>query len=1076
MSLIDTGATHTCIPSTSWDLLKECGHVIRPIHGTATVADGGSADITGIVKLQIRFGKHSYWTGDVFLMKNLPFPLLIGTNTLEDLEAKLDVKKNRITFTTNNGNETVEGVYLEKSFNSCNRSIQNVKVDPLTFEDGVKFNLNNGLEDSKENNHSTEDSYITEDPVLPMEFSQNPSMEDLELLHPNITTEQKQHFNQYLRNWKENFKSSPGLTTAAECKIYVDSSVPPIKQRSIRMSLADQRTAEAEIQRLLEQDIIEPSESEWCSPAFLVDKKGGSKRLVVNYKALNAVSKKNSAPIPRIDECLKILQESKFVSTLDLQQGFYQVKMSEDSKHYTAFCLPPSHFYQFKRMAFGLTNSPAVFQSMMQKVLRPVLNKSCFVYIDDLLITSTSYEKHVQNLSEVFELLYNAGLAINWDKCKFLKHETEFLGYCVGSGKLKAAPSKLGAVKDFPRPKTLKQLRRFLGMVGWFRCFIPFLSDKAACLNEMLKKNETFSWNEERDKAFKELKNCLINPPILSVPDQSLPYEIHADASDSGIGAVLLQKKNEQNHVVAFASRSLTKHEKNYPVTQKECLALIWAVERWKHYISGNGTTICYTDHSSLLWLANLKSPTNRLARWVCRLSEFDLKIIHKKGKFNFVPDCLSRTMDISATEIKTPDFQNIKDQWYLELRQLIIDKPDLYPTFKVDLPYITKCVRHPVTGETEERYLVPSDYREELLKSYHNDITAGHLGVNKTFHRLADRFYWPRMRQDIKNYVTACHTCQQYKISNLGPSGHMAIREPVLTPFKMICADLAGPLPMTPEKYRYVLTIVDLATKYVIAKPLRTATADSIVNIFNNDVNLIHGSPQVILTDNGSQFAGKTFKKYCESINSKLHLIPRHFPSANPCERYIKTLKTMMSIYAKEDQRNWGKNLQYLTFAINTSRNETTGFTPTRLVFGRELRSQYELAADVQDGKCTEFDPLKYDQELQGSLKKIFNHVRESASKAMTTQAKLYNLRRRDGNQFPVGSIVWKKNFPKSNAGERVTAKLCEKYQGPFQVTHVWSPTQVELADLKGNNKGRWHITHLKMVMGQTNTTGGNL
>lgn len=1074
MALIDTGATHTCIPATSWDFLKECGHIIRPINGTATVADGGNASISGVVKLTMRFGNHSVWTGDVFLMKNLPFPLLIGTNTLEGLEARLDVKSNKISFTTSRGTELIEGVYLGKTkIPSCNSIGQ---VVPLSFEGGVKINLRSDLDDDIYNNGETDGPYATEDPVPPIEFSQNPSLADLELPHPAVTDKQRNHFNEFLRKWKNIFKKSPGVTTAAECKIFVDPTVPPIKQRSIRMSLTDQQKAEAEIQRLLDLDIIEPSESEWCSPAFLVDKKGGSKRLVVNYKALNAVTKKNSAPIPRIDECLKILQDSNFVSTLDLQQGFYQVNMAEDSKHYTAFCLPPSHFYQFKRMAFGLTNSPAVFQTMIQKVLRPLLFKTCFVYIDDLLITSKTYENHVKNLTEVFELLFKAGLAINWDKCQFLKHETEFLGYCVGSGKLKAATSKLGAVKDFPRPKTLKQLRRFLGMVGWFRCFIPFLSDKAACLNDMLKKNEPFTWNEEREKAFNELKNCLVNPPVLSVPDESLPYEIHTDASDTGIGAVLLQKKNGQNHVVAFASRSLTKHEKNYPVTQKECLALIWAVERWRHYISGNGTTTCYTDHSSLLWLANLKSPTNRLARWVCRLSEFDLKIIHKKGKFNFVPDCLSRTFDIATNEVQVPDFQKVTDPWFLQLRQRIIDHPDSFPTFKVNHPFITKYVKHPVTGDTEERLLVPSDFREELMKNFHCDLTSGHLGASKTFHKLADRFYWPKMRQNIKKYVTECHTCQQYKISNLGPAGHMAIREPMIKPFKMVCADLAGPLPMTVDKYRYVLTIVDLATKYVVAKPLRKATADLIIEIFKKDLTLVHGCPEVILTDNGSQFAGKSFSKYCESINAKLHLIPKHFPSANPCERYIKTLKTMMSIFAREDQRNWGKNLPYLTFAINTSRNETTGFTPSRLIFGRELRSQYELAADAHEGRCIEFDPLKYDQELQGSLKKIFQHVRTAASKAMVTQAKTYNLRRREGNQFPVGSLVWKKNFPKSDGGARITAKLCEKYQGPFKVTHVWSPSQVELADLAGKSKGRWHITHLKNVVGQTKSTGGNL
>jgi hypothetical protein len=271
----------------------------------------------------------------------------------------------------------------------------------------------------------------------------------------------------------------------------------------------------------------------------------------------------------------------------------------------------------------------------------------------------------------------------------------------------------------------------------------------------------------------------------------------------------------------------------------------------------------------------------------------------------------------------------------------------------------------------------------------------------------------------------------------------------------------------MTYTQFRYILVIVDLATKYVIAKPLRTATASSVVKVFQDHLVLVHGCPQVIMTDNGSQFAGHVFQQFCDSVHAKLHLIPRHFPSANPCERYIKTLKTMMSIYAKGDHRNWSENLPYLTLALNTARNETTGFSPVKLVYGRDLRSPYELAADVQDGDTAPFDPLVYDKDLQGSLKKMFKHVRGAASKAMETQARSYNLRRRSGDDFPVGCLVWRKNFPQSDAGARVTAKLSEKYLGPFKVTHVYSSTQVELADLAGRSKGRWHVSHLKKVVG---------
>lgn len=1068
VALIDTGGTHTCLPSTSWDLLQEMGFIVRPVNGSATVADGGTAEITGVVRITFTLGKFSTWTGDVYLLKRLNFPMLIGTNTLEALGSKLDFKNSKLSVITQQGAEVIDVIYLEKQNHHtsvCSTKLQN--VSPLTFEDGQQINLGAEISNQSDEESITRETYEIEDPVPPTSFTFN-CEEFTEYHHPKISTENNITFNKFIQDWKHTYKTSPGVTKVSECKIYVDPTIPPIKQRSLRLSLKDQQMAEAEIRKLLSLNIIEPSESEWCSPAFLVDKKGGNKRLVVNYKGLNAVARKNSAPLPRMDECLKILQKANFVSTLDLQQGFYQIPMSDDSKHYTAFCLPPSHFYQFKRMPFGLCNSPAIFQTMIEKVLRQLLFKTCFVYVDDILITSNTFEEHVKNLNEVFELLFNAGLAINWEKCKLLKSETEFLGFIVGSGIIQAAPSKLTAVKDFERPRNVKQLRSFLGMVGWFRSFIPQLTTKAACLNDLLKNDEPFVWTDQRDEAFHNLKNCLINPPVLTVADPKLPFEIHTDASDLGVGGVLIQRKDNHPYVIAFASRSLSKYEKQYSVTQKECLALLWAVEKWRHYIAGNGTTVCYTDHASLLWLANLKAPTGRLARWVCRLSEFDLRIIHKKGKFNSVPDCLSRApAHLEAVDLNLPDFEKINDAWFLDLRQRIIDNPDAFPAFKVQRPHVIKYMKNSVTGEVEPRHVIPQDFREILLQQNHNTLSAGHQGVNKTFHRLAEKYYWPKMLQDVKRFVRSCQICQQYKTMNVAPSGQMAIRDPCVKPFSMVCADLAGPLPMSGNQFRFILVIVDLATKFVIAKPLRNATASSIVQIFQHHLTLLHGCPEVIITDNGSQFAGHQFKDYCSSIYAKLHLIPRHFPSANPCERYIKSLKTMLATFANNDHKRWAEDLPHLVLALNTSRSETTHFSPARLVYGRDLRSPFELSADVQNGTSGPFDPSKYDGELQGSLKKTFIYVKAAMEKAQKTQAKVYNLRRRQNQEFPVGTLVWRQNFPQSDAGTRVTAKFSPKYIGPFQVTQVWSPTQVELADLSGTDKGRWHISHLKKFIG---------
>lgn len=420
----------------------------------------------------------------------------------------------------------------------------------------------------------------------------------------------------------------------------------------------------------------------------------------------------------------------------------------------------------------------------MEKVLAPVLGKFAFVYLDDIIITGETLEAHKKNLDEVFSLLANANLQLNWKKCKFVQEYTEFLGFVFGQGTIQVSPKKTEAVVNFPRPNTVKKLRGFLALVSWLRRFVPHLAEQSAPLTEMLKKNVPFVWTPERDAAFQDIKAALVEPPILFSPDFDFPFEIHCNASDVSLGAVLLQSSEGHPHIIAYASRLLAGAERNYSVTEKECLAVLFAVERWRHYIQGQKTVV-YTDHSSLTWL-NLK-----LGRWVTRLTPYDLVIKYKR---HVLPDFLSRSLHAIQITPLSLDFSHTTDNWYLSLRERIKKDQKAFPMFQLDQTgRIFKKVRDPFTQKLEPRIIIPADLRENMLQHFHCSPLNCHMGVNKTHRKLLENCYWPGMRISGQVFIRKCALCQQYKSSNTQASGTMTFHDKELKPFDTITMDLTG-------------------------------------------------------------------------------------------------------------------------------------------------------------------------------------------------------------------------------------------------------------------------------------------
>ena len=442
----------------------------------------------------------------------------------------------------------------------------------------------------------------------------------------------------------ELFRETPGFTSLVQHKIRLKEDAPA-QQRSYRIPERLVPELKKEIKLMLEMGIIEVSRSEWCSPVVLVPKKDGSLRFCIDFRYLNSVSAFDPYPMPRIDEMVERVGRASYITTLDLSKGYWQLAMAPEVKGLTAF-KTPFGMYQFRVMPFGLHGAPATFQRLMDYVLRDV-SEFCAAYLDDVVIFSQSWEEHVSHLQAVLSSIQAAGLTINPQKCAIAQKEVQYLGFVIGFGKIKPQLGKVEAIHAFPVPTTKKKVRGFVGLVGWYRKFVPHFADRSAVLNDLTKASapNKVRWTDECDRAFKDLKEAICSHPVLHSPDFDKPFTLQTDASGVGLGAVLLQEVEGEMKPVAYLSRRLLDRETRYSTVEKECLAMKWAIDTLRYYLLGRHF-ILETDHRALQWLNRMRDANMRIAGWYLALQPYDFTVRYRSGRSNVVADCLSRAYE----------------------------------------------------------------------------------------------------------------------------------------------------------------------------------------------------------------------------------------------------------------------------------------------------------------------------------------------------------------------------------------------------------------------------------------------
>ncbi|GBN17393.1 Retrovirus-related Pol polyprotein from transposon 17.6 [Araneus ventricosus] len=441
---------------------------------------------------------------------------------------------------------------------------------------------------------------------------------------------------------------------------------------------------------------------------------------------------------------------------MDLHTGYWQIEVDEADWEKTAF-VTSEGLYEFKVMPFGLCNAPATFERAMDNLLHHLKWQMCLCYLDDIVVFSQTFPEHLERLCCVLRCIQEAGLILNPKKCLFGAKEIKILGHLVSDEGIKPDADKIKAVQDFPTPKNIQDVKSFLGLCSYYRRFIKDFCHRARPLQVLLKNNSKFMWTELQEEPFGDLKSALISEPILSLFDETAPTELHTDASGYGIGAMLVQQQDGRERVIAYASRTLTKPETNYSTTERECLAAVWAIMEFRPYLFGKSFTII-TDHHSLCWLANLRDPSGRLARWALRLQEYDIIISYKSGKKHQDADSLSRSpievgmiseeIGVLSTILNLGQEQR-KDS---EISTIIQSCQEPKKSNRSDLQVIDGALYK----RNFERWLpvIPKHLRLDIVRHFHDAPTAGHLGFIKTYDRLRKRFYWPGLYRSVRNYV----------------------------------------------------------------------------------------------------------------------------------------------------------------------------------------------------------------------------------------------------------------------------------------------------------------------------------
>lgn len=894
---------------------------------------------------------------------------------------------------------------------------------------------------------------------------------------------QKEQFSSLVKEYEDIFamnSSDLGKSDLMEHEINTGDCTP-IKQPPRRIPPHQREIIDQQLDELVANGRVEQSQSPWSSPVVLARKHDGTYRMCIDFRRLNQYTQKDAISLPRTDDVLEALGGAQWFSCLDLASGYWQMPVKEEDKPKTAFSTHRGQF-QWRVMPFGLTNGPASFTRLMNLALSGLTWTHCLVYLDDIIIWGSTFEEHLHRLRLVFDRIQAAGLKLKPTKCQFLKREVTFLGHVVSGDGIRTNPEKVKAVETWPTPLDVKELHSFLGLASYYRRFIAGFSIIAEPLYKLCRKDTPFHWQQEQQSAFEELKHRLVSAPVLAYPDFNAgagSFILDTDASQHlGIGAVLSQLQPDgTERVIAYGSRSLNEHERNYCTTRLEMLALVTYVDHFRYYLLGRRFCL-RTDHHSLTWLMSFKEPQGQVARWLERLQEYDYTIEHRPGRQHGNADALSRrprrhhgecpscvpsarpqvaavaglptvhkqcegrdiwsTAAVAQAQREDPDIGPVVAQLSQEWKKPTTE--ELQPMSRttravwaqLDLLQLKGGVLYlqsPTdTSPTKQRIVLPQSLVRPALTEVHDGPAGAHLGRMKTLKKMSARFWKPGLTKDVHRYCDGCLTCAKCK-SRPKPRAPL---QPLATgnPMQRIHIDIVGPLPRTRRGNRYILTVQCSFTKWAEAFAIPNQRATTCAKVLVRNWICRFGVPDSIHSDQGRNFESKVFEEMCHLLEINKTRSTAYHPEGNgQIENLHKTLKSMLKAKVGGKPQSWDEHLDYCMMAYRSSIHASTGHTPFELMFGREMRIPLDvMMGGVKDSECSY---TEFAANLQEDLEGAYRDVRENLKVAQRRQKDAYDKGVKHTVYQP-GDLVLRYT-PQLRPGE--ASKFHRQWDGPFEI-----------------------------------------
>lgn len=942
--------------------------------------------------------------------------------------------------------------------------VMNISKDDVNLEKGQKLGEFRGTKNEKEIGKSGEAIPIATDKVN---------------IDKNLTSAERSELLQLLSNYRDVLATTIkeiGCTNLMEVDIK-DSGIP-VRAKPYRTTQKDRETIRNIVREWRECGIVRDTKSPYASPVLLVPKSSGEKRLVVDFRRLNNQTVRNNFPIPNIDDCFETLSGCRLFCTLDLMSGYLQVPLSEESKGKTAF-ITPDETAEFERLSFGLVNAPYEFSKLMSLVFGHLRDKTIIWYLDDILVPAKDFRDMLNRLILVFEALREAHLTLNLSKCIFGQSCVNYLGFRLSGEGLQPSIHKLRAIEEFATPKNKHELKRFLGLTGFFRRFVEKYSLTARPLTDLTKAGRDYRWTKDQECAFQKLKLMLQESPTLQLYNPKARTELHCDASIHGIAGMLLQEGVDQKlHLVYCVSKKTNDAEQKYHSSKLELLAILWSVERLRHLLLGIKFTVV-SDCQALVYLNAKKTIQPQIARWYSILAEYDMEIRYRPGDKMSHVDCLSRaaTEEPSSSEIIDEIYEKRLNIFLIiseEERIMMIQRSDkklsnlidilkkdeyerdkeeksLVHHYEIDRGRLYKQVK--VNGQVRWLYVIPDSMRKATVIKYHDQM--GHWSLDRTVTHILRKFWFRGLRRYIRQHIRGCFECLLVKVPGGRKSGKLHSPRLPERPMIKLHVDHLGPFQKSVKGNQHILVIVDAYSRFVRLYPVKS-TKSTETALKMEEFVCQYGAPRIIVSDQGTAFTGHSFTEFCEKYDIEHKTIASHYPQANGmAENRMKSIIPVIITSFDFDDERWDKAIFRVERKMNTAINKTMGCSPFECLYG--YIPTYEDACMVNHANR--------DTDIQ-SVDEIRKKVRENVAKSLEKSTAYYDKTHCEGVKYEIGDIVAIKRKP-TYTGEPTKTQL--KYRGPLVVIEILPSDCYRLEQLNNEDGGKIftttsHVSQMKI------------